>query len=267
MKRPGRSKAHKDDRYRVPGLERGLAVLEYLDHYPAGRTMIEISRDLGLPKNAAFRVTLTLMQQGYLEREPDSKRLYLSRKVLALGYGALGEGQSLVGQSLEVMRKLRDIAKESVCLSILVEGEGFALETVPGVYSFRCVVDPGVRLPLHASSASKAILGYLPENEQETLLASVRLTRLTPHTITQKSELRKELKRIRECGYAWDRCEHIDGVVCVSAPIFNRHRYPVASLAVTGPAGRMPAPGSPELGQIVRQHADMISARLGAPQE
>jgi DNA-binding IclR family transcriptional regulator len=209
-------------------LERGLAVLEYLDKYPAGRTMIEISRDLGLPKNATFRITLTLTQQGYLERDADSKRLYLSRKVLALGYGALGEGQSLVEQSLDVMRTLRDIAKESVCLGILVEGEGFALETVPGIYSFRCVVDPGVRLPLHASSSSKAILGYLPDAEQEALLASARLTRFTPHTITQKSELRKKLKRIHQCGYAWDHCEHIDGVVCVAAPIFNRHCYPVS---------------------------------------
>ena len=222
-----------------------------------------------MPKNAAFRITLTLMRQGYLEREPDSKRLYLSRKVLALGYGALGEGQSLVEQSLDSMRKLRDLAKESVCLSILVEGEGFALEAIPGVYPFRCVVDPGMREPLHATAATKAILAYLPEDEQETLLATIRLTSLTPHTITQKSELRSELKQIRELGYAWDHGEYIEGVACVGAPIFNRHAYPVASLTVAGPAGRMAVEESSAqgLGKVVRQHADEISARLGATKE
>jgi len=260
---PASKPKSKTARYSVPGLERGLRVLEYLDRYPGGRSMGQIAQDLGLPKNSVFRITLTLVRAGYLQRDPDSARVGLSRKLLSLGYGALRETPSLVEQSLDVMRPLRDAVRETVCLSVLVEDEGFVLEEVPGLYPFRCVVDPGMRQPLHASASCKAILACLPPGEQEAILARLPMPRLTPRTLTDAESLREDLRQARECGYALDRGEHIEGVVCVAAPIFDRHGYPVASLTVTGPAGRMAAPQVTEFGPQVRAFADRISKRLG----
>jgi IclR family acetate operon transcriptional repressor len=249
-------------RYRVPGLERGLMILEYLDQHAAGRTMVQIAKDLGLPKNAVFRVTVTLTHRGYLERDQESKRLYLSRRVLALGYGALGDDVSLVEEAIGEMRRLRDVVRETVCLSVLVEDQGFVLEQAAGIYPFRCVVNAGMRQPLHASASCKAILAYLPEQERETLLSSIRLRRFTPRTITKRADLLRELERVRICGYAVDRGEHIEGITCVAAPVFSRDVRPVASLTVTGPAGRMPEETLETMGRTVRIHADRVSSRL-----
>jgi len=225
--------------------------------------MGQISQELGLPKNSVFRITLTLLKAGYLERDPDSARVGLSRKLLSLGYGALRETPSLVEQSLGFMRQLRDAVRETVCLSVIVDDEGFVLEQVPGLYPFRCVVDPGMRQPLHASASCKAILAYVPPNELEAILARLPVPRLTPHTLTDKESLREDLRRVRECGYAVDRGEHIEGVVCTAAPILDRHGYPAASLTVTGPAGRMPASLFTALGPQVCDFADRISRKLG----
>jgi DNA-binding IclR family transcriptional regulator len=255
-----------DAGYQVPALERGLAILEYLDRHPAGRTMIETARDLGLPKNAVFRITLTLLRRGYLERDDHSKRLRLGHKTLTLGYGALGEGRSLVEQSLEQMRALREATGETVCLSVLADGEGFVLESVPGTHLFRCTAEPGMRQPVHASASGKAILAHLPQGELDAALLRLRLVRLTPHTITTKARLKEELENVRDSGYALDRCEHVDGAMCVAAPIFDRRGHAVASLTVTAPAGRMPDDKLPALGRTVRRHADEISARLGGVQ-
>lgn len=249
--------------YRVPALERGLAILEYLDRHPGGRAMIEIARDLGLPKNAVFRITVTLLRSGYLERDDDRKRLRLGRKTLALGYGALGEGRSLAGESLPSMRALRDRTGETVCLSVLADGEGFVLEAVPGTHLFRCAVDPGMRQPVHASASGKAIVAHLPRRESDALLARLRLVRLTRNTITTRAGLRRELESVREQGYAVDRCEHVDGAMCVAAPVFDRQGLAVASLTVTAPAGRMPREKLAALGRLVRRHAGAITARLG----
>ncbi|MCC6356958.1 MAG: IclR family transcriptional regulator [Verrucomicrobiae bacterium] len=251
--------------YQVPALERGMAVLEYLDQHPAGRTMIETARDLGLSKNAVFRITLTLVRRGYLERDNASKRFRLGHKTLMLGYGALGDGRSLVEQASEQMRALREATGETVCLSVLADREGFVLESVPGKHLFRCAVDPGMRQPVHASASGKAIIAHLPPGELDALLQPLRLVRLTSNTITRKAQLRLELRRVRECGYALDRCEHIDGAMCVAAPIFDRRGSAAASLTVTAPAGRMPRAKLSGLGRMVRQHADEISARLGGP--
>lgn len=253
--------------YQVPALERGLAILEYLDQHPAGRTMIDIARALGLPKNAVFRITLTLVRLGYLRRDDDTKLLRLGHKTLALGYGSLDEGRSLVEQSLEPMRALRDATGETVCLTVLADGAGFVLESVSGKHLFRCMVDPGMRQPLHASASGKALVAYLPRNEAESLLAQLRLERLTPNTIATKARLKAELKKVHNVGYALDRSEHVAGAMCVAAPIFDRQGHPVAALTVTAPAGRMPESRLDELGRTVRCHADAISARLGGSKQ
>lgn len=248
--------------YQVPALERGLAILEHLDRHPAGQTMIEIAKALGLPKNAVFRITQTLVRLGYLDRD-HGRRLRLGHKTLALGYGALGEGRSLVEQSLEPMRALRDETGETVCLSVLVDGEGFVLDSVPGTHLFRCTADPGMRQPAHASASAKAILAHLPQRERGALLSRLRLVRLTRNTITTRARLERELEGVRKHGFALDRCEHVDGAMCVAAPIFDRQGTVVASLTVTAPAGRMPEERLSTLGRTVRRHADAISARLG----
>jgi len=244
-------------------LERGLRVVEYLDRYPGGRGIGQISQDLGLPKNSVFRITLTLLKAGYLERDPDSARVRLSLKLLSLGYGALRETPGLVEQSLGFMRQLRDAVRETVCLSVIADDEGIVLEQVPGLWPFRCVVDPGMRQPLHASASCKAILAFAPPEDLEAILAQLPMPRLTPHTLTDKESLREDLRQVRECGYALDRGEHIEGIVCVAAPILDRHGYPVASLTVTGPSGRMAPPRHAELGPQVRATADRISRKLG----
>jgi len=257
-----KSKTHDDSRYHVPNLERALRILEYLDQHPTGRTMMEIGEALGLPKNSVFRITMTLVANGYLDRDPDSKRLVLSRKILALGYAGRPES-GIVSLALEGMRSLRDALMETVCISVLLGDEGFVLEQAPGLHSFRFVADIGTRQPLHTSASCKAILAYLSDDELEPILDRMAMPRMTARTITGKEAYRDELRKTRDRGYALDNGEHLDGVVCVAAPILDRHGYPVASITVTGPAARMPEEAFDTIGRQIKEHAARISARLG----
>ncbi|MCX7826425.1 MAG: IclR family transcriptional regulator, partial [Verrucomicrobiae bacterium] len=79
--------------------------------------------------------------------------------------------------------------------------------------------------------------------------------------------LKEELNSVRHCGYALDRGEHIDGVMCAAAPVFDRRGQAVASLTVTAPAGRMPREKLPALDRMVRLHANRISTRLGGSEK
>ncbi len=263
MKNPPSSAGVGDDtRYWVPGLERALLILEFLDRRPAGCSVAEMAERLELPTNSVFRITFTLHELGYLRRDPATKRFTLTRKVLTLGYGHV-EDSGIIGHALDVMRELRDATQETVVISILTAGEGFVLEQVPGSHPFRFVADPGARQPLHSSASCKAILSFLPSEELEAVLRSMKMPRLTSRTITQKNAYREELAEIRVCGYALDRAEHLEGVLCVAAPVFNAHGYPVASITVTGPTSRHSEEELPELGEAVREHVRRVSARLG----
>jgi DNA-binding IclR family transcriptional regulator len=245
----------------VPILDRALRVLDHLRQCPQGRSLTEIARALGFPKNTVHRILNTLAVHDYVRR--DSARLYtLSRKMASLAYDS-AQDRGLLENSLDVMRRLRDATEETVVISILDRDEGLVLEQVQSSHPFRFVCDPGTRQTLHTSASTKAILAFLPEAERESVLERVTFRRLTANTLASRSRFDRALGGVRQAGYAVDRSEALDGVHCVAAPIFNHQGFPVAALTITGPAERVPAAAFASIGKLVKAHAAEISKRLG----
>ena len=91
----------------------------------------------------------------------------------------------------------------------------------------------------------------------------MKLVKFNARTLTAKGKLRAELEQVRECGYAVDHAEQLEGVHCVGAPVRNQHGYPIAAIWITGPRNRMPATSFAALGREVLDQADRISARFG----
>lgn len=252
----------KSANYHVPNLERALRVIECLARRNDGMSINEIAADLDIPKNSAYRITMTLLNNGYLVRNEESKKLTLSRKFITIGHAALGDF-SLVENAMGVMRELRDEIQESVLLGTLLEYEGVVLDQALGGHPFKMMVDPGTRFNLHASAPGKAIMAFLPEPELKATLKSITFTRYNSRTITTQKALMKELLEARESGYALDRSEQFEAIHCVAAPIFNDTGYPVAVIWTTAPTDRIPESRFPEIGGQVAAAAARISARLG----
>ena len=65
---------HKNhDRYFVPGLARGLRVLEIIAEADQPLTIAEIGKKLGVSRSSAFRITYTLNHLGYLSTDKTDK--------------------------------------------------------------------------------------------------------------------------------------------------------------------------------------------------
>lgn len=253
-----------DSPYQVPNLERALLILETLAspsrHH--GLSLTELASALGVSKNSVFRITLTLVNHGYLHRDPVSKRFSLTRKLLALGFAALGES-NLLEKSGDVLRALRDLTRETVLLGTLLDAEGIVLDQAPGTHSFKFHVDPGTRFRLHSSAPGKALLAFLPAPEREALLLRLALTRYNDRTLTTRPALLHCLEEARHLGYALDRAEEYEGVHCVAAPVRDHSGYPVAVIWLTAPSSRLPEEELAHLGPRVAAHAALISQRLG----
>ncbi len=86
---------------------------------------------------------------------------------------------------------------------------------------------------------------------------------LTPHTITSAEELMVELRRAHARGYAIDREEYEDGVLCIAAPIFGSNGEVLAAASVSGPAARLLRQDLSELGELVRGRMLEVSRELG----
>ena len=72
--------------------------------------------------------------------------------------------------------------------------------------------------PLYCTGIGKALLAHLNPEHQDQIIAGQKLRRYTPNTIVSASELRRELKRIRQHGYLIDdeECETQDQ--CLRSP-------------------------------------------------
>lgn len=246
----------------VPALDRALRILELLAEHTDGMRMREIADNLNLPANSVFRITATLEDHGYLLRDGDDMRYRLSRKLLALGYAAIGEDK-LVEQSLDVMRKLRDETHETVLLGIRDDTEGLVLEQVASNQPVKFLVTPGVRFPLHTSAPGKAMVAFLPPVEREALLDRITYTRYNERTRDSREKFVADLENVLACGFGTDESEQIEGLHCAGAPIFNHRGYPIAAIWLTGPSFRFCTTQFPSVGSKVAHAAAQISARFG----
>lgn len=249
-------------KYKVPNLDRALSVLELLAEHPEGMKLADITRQLDCPKNSVFRVTMTLLDRGYVDRDERTKAFRLSRRLLTMGHEILST-RPIVPTAIELMRTCRDEVGETVLIGTIVDTWCTVLEQVLGHHPFKFSVDLGTRLYLHVSAPGKALLAYLPENEREDLLSRLDLVRFNERTITTITAMRAELKNIRECGFSLDRAEQLHGIVCIGAPILNQHGYPIAAIWTTGPSDRLPEDKYARVGNIIRRHAHAISEEFG----
>jgi DNA-binding IclR family transcriptional regulator len=249
-------------KYHVPNLTRALNILELLTEHHEGLTTTQITTLLKIPRNSVFRITSTLVEHGYMVRDEETLVFQLSQKLLTMGYAALSE-ESLIEKSIPHMRHLRDRYQETVPLGILHGKEGVVIEEVQGTHSFRFVLEPGRRFHIHSAAPGKAMLAFLPKEEREQIIKQAKFIKYNNRTITNKDEYRKVLTKVHQCGFAIDNAEEIEGMHCISAPIFNRHGYPVAAIWITGPSYRIKHKDFEQIGNDIKKVTYRISKSLG----
>jgi IclR family acetate operon transcriptional repressor len=127
----------------------------------------------------------------------------------------------------------------------------------------RMIVRLGSRSPIHASGVGKALLANMPEQQLAGILQQRGLARYTERSIDNATQLRAELQRIRQLGYALDDEEHAIGLRCVASAIFDENGQALAAISLSGPKARVTDARLDELGIAVRHSADEITLALG----
>lgn len=253
------------ERYRVPILDKSLDLLEAMVGHPDGLTLTELTDTLKIAKNSAFRIASTLTLRGYVDRDEASKRYSVSQKLLALSHNAIG-GRRLIELAGPVLQALRDETKETALLGTLSGGGGVVLDQIASSHPVKVVVEIGHPFPLHTAAPAKAILAFLPPSKQKRFIDEIEFKTYTKATIKTAARYRRELADVAETGVAYDRGEESLTYACVAAPVFDHKGSPVAALWISGPSDRVTPEKMPDLGRMVRDHAAVLSARLGHDQ-
>ena len=251
-----------EEHYKVPNLEKGIAVLEYLSFHSSGETLQVIKAALDISQTTAYRILNTLVRLGYLNYDDDTKRYKISRKLLTLGFRSLNE-HNLLETVLPHLRDLRDRVKETACFGVLGDQKGIFIEQAQGHHTFRFILSPGKSFELHCSAPGKAIMAYLPNTVRERYLSYMEFTRYNVRTITSREVYLKELEKVRQQGYAMDNEEELNGVICIGAPIFNYTGYPCGAIWISGPRDRLSNGVVVSFAECIKQVAQDILLELG----
>jgi DNA-binding IclR family transcriptional regulator len=160
-----------------------------------------------------------------------------------------------------VCRRLAAQTRETVNVAVLSENSALYLDQVAGSSGIQSYNWVGQHIPLHATSNGKVLLSELDQRRLDPIIES--LPAYKANTITVPQELRKELTRVRELGYATAVDELEPGLTAVAAPIRNVYGDVVASMSVSGPTFRLSGDRIDDLVEKVTEAAIEVSRRLG----
>jgi len=117
---------------------------------------------------------------------------------------------------------------------------------------------------VHCTSSGKVLLAYLPEARRQAVLrAAAPLTALTPHTITDQSQLAAELDRVRRRGWAEAVNEREIGVASIAAPVRDVSGEVIAAISIGVPLARCSVMALRRLAPVIMEAAEAASRRLG----
>lgn len=241
-----------------------LRILEALDVSSEGLQLKDIAQRTSINKATAYRFLAHLENEGYLFRD-DAGAYLVGPKLARLGSGT-SYHLTLRKIARPVLENLWRITKETVNLAVLDGHEVLYLDVLESPHTFRLVSEIGFRRPLHCTALGKVILANLPAEEKEELLLAAKLQRFTPHTLANSSKLKKDLLKVRNCGYSLDNEEAVLGSRCIGAPIFDVTGRVAAALSVSGPVTRVSKDKVQPLSRATMHAAEAVSTRLGFSQ-
>src|SRR5204863_5324003 len=185
----------------VASVARAMRVLKAFADHPGGIALTRLSAELGYGKASLSKIMSTMAREGFVRRD-GACHFHLSWRLLALAFGH-AQRVGVSGVCMPVLQALADetdelaqlavIEREHVLFVAKAEGPGQRLRLVPLV---------GVVAPTHATASGKVWLASLPESKAVEVMDEQGLPPITPKTITSRSRLVSELRRVRRNGYA-----------------------------------------------------------------
>jgi DNA-binding IclR family transcriptional regulator len=210
---------------------RAFSVLDTFDANHRHQTLAQISRRANIPLTTAHRFVHELASQGALSRTVDGS-YEIGRKIWSLGILASLHSE-LREIALPYMEDLYQLGNDAVQIGVLDGFRCLIVERIAGSRTLSVISKPGARLPLHASGVGKVLLAYGSKDLQQAVLDS--LERYTDKTITNAKELDKQLKNIKDQGFAHSEEELVAGARTLAAPIFGPGKKVVAALGIVTP--------------------------------
>ncbi len=250
---------------KVKSADRVIQIFEAIGSKKNGITQRELAAQLDIPKGSLSPLLSNLVDRGYLTLDRLSKLYMLGPNLVVL------TGRYL--SSLEIVRTGRPILQDLVSeidedaeIVVLKGDEVLFLHKEECSKPLKYSIAIGELAPVYATSAGKAILAHLHEQEIERYLTETALISITSASITDADAIRRELREIRAMGLAYGREEFHQGICGIAAPVFNLYGNVAGAVVVTLPSIRFNRETKRFIEPRLKRAAESISRQLGFAQ-
>ena len=168
------------------------------------------------PKATVYRLLQTLTNRCLIiTKRGITFRIRLVRRTCSL------EAERLAPIARPILDKLATELSETLHLAQMDDGRVLYVDKRNAEMPVEMFSAAGKTGPGYCTGIGKAMLAFMPQNEQEKALKRQSFHRYTASTLVDISDLKVELYKILRTGVAFDREEHEPGIICIAVPILN----------------------------------------------
>jgi DNA-binding IclR family transcriptional regulator len=224
----------------------------------------EIARRMDLSPTIVHRLISTLASTGLAEQAPDTQKYRIGYRAFRIGSSFLSQND-LDRASTPELVALAEQHQINSFLGVLRDGAMVYLKVVKSNGPIAINNAPGSTALLHSTAFGKVMLAALSDKQIAGVLGPEPYKKLTKKTKVSLRSLMSELREIRETGIAISDEENLPNVYSVGSPVRDASGEVVASLSGAVPRQGLTKRDIDHLGQLVRNAADSVSRKMGAP--
>jgi DNA-binding IclR family transcriptional regulator len=237
--------------------------MRLLDLFDRGRpemSLAEFARRSGYSKSTTYRLLITLVEAGWLERS-SGNGFRLTIKAFQVG-SVLVDSLELRREAGPIMARMVAELDEAVYLVVAAGTRAVCLERVDGGQGVRMAdLNVGGSQPLNLGAAPRALLAF----DEDRLLPSLLeegLSRRTEHSLVDPADLRSDLAETRRRGYTVSDEDVTLGIAAIGAPILGTDGLAIAALSFGGLRQNIVPPKRTQV-LCLLQACEELSTRLG----
>jgi IclR family transcriptional regulator, KDG regulon repressor len=221
----------------------------------------ELAKRLGVAKSTVHRLASALLDEGFLEQNPESGRYRLGIGLFSLG-SQVRTRLDVAAEAKPFLNEMRLKLGENARLAVMSRRNVVFIHDFESNESVRLRSITGQYRPAHCTAEGMCLLSGMRAPQLAAFL-SEPLEQRTPNTVTVPEDLQERVRRVKRLGYAIEDEECDIGTRCIAAPIWQADGRVIAAIGLAGPRLRLKKREFPSLAEQVSGYALRLSARLG----
>ncbi|HEX5493058.1 MAG TPA: IclR family transcriptional regulator [Mycobacteriales bacterium] len=224
--------------YPISSVDNALRLLQLFRERESVR-LTEACEFLDVAHSTAHRLLAMLVHHGFVRQDTRTRAYRPGPTLIEIGL-AVVQKMDVRSQARPVLERLAGMFDETVHLVTLEGTQARFVDAVEGTRALRVAPRLGALLPAHCTSAGKALLAELPDQDLRELYADPdALAQQTDRSLATLAQLVAALDEVRSTGYATNYEESEEGVGSVSVALRDGTGAPVAAVAVAVPTYRL----------------------------